>query len=154
MRIGPRKQGPEEYQMYPHKSIKAVGGLFFCCWWLFMAYMIFSSRKEGLASYIMAYGFFAFATLIVVHTVCDVARTKFVVTDKMVTRYFPFAPPKAYAISEITKVVVHRGRGRLCSYRVYIGKKKVFELDDTMVNLGLFLTALQERQVPFTDSIL
>lgn len=154
MRIGPREQGPEGYQIYTHNGVKAVGGIFFGCWWLSLAYMTFSSRKEGLASYVMAYGFFAFASLIVVHTVCDVVRTKFVVTDKTITRYFPLIPPKTYAIGEITKVVIHRGRGRLCSYRVYMGKKKVFELDDTMVNLGLFLTALRERQVPFMDSIL
>ena len=154
MCIEPREQGPEEYQMYTHNGVKAAGGIFFSCWWLFLAYMIFSSRKEGLASYVMAYGFFAFASLIVVHTVCDVVRTKFVVTDKTITRYFPFIPPKTYAIGEITKVVIHRGRGRLCSYRVYMGKKKVFELDDAMVNLDRFIGTLQERQVPFTDSIL
>lgn len=154
MCTGPRKQEPEEYQMYPHKSIKAIGGLFFGCWWLFMAYMIFSSRKEGMAPYVMAYGFFAFGTLAVIHTICDIVRTKFVVDDGMVTRYFPFAPPKTYDIREITKVAVHRGRGGIWSYRVYIGKKKIFELDDTMMNLGLFLTTLQERQVPFESSIL
>ena len=154
MCIEPREQGPEEYQMYTHNGVKAAGGIFFSCWWLFLAYMIFSSRKEGLASCIMAYGFFAFATLVVIHTVCDVVRTRFVVTDETVTRYFSFTPPKTYAIREITKVVIHKGRGRLCSYRIYIGKKKVFELDDTMVYLDRFIGTLQERQVPFTDSIL
>lgn len=154
MSIEPREQGSEEYQMYTHNGVKAAGGIFFGCWWLFLAYMIFSSRKEGMASYIMAYGFFAFATLVVIHTICDVVRTRFVVTNETVTRYFSFAPPKTYAIREITRVVIHRGRGRLCSYRVYIGKKRAFELDDTMVNLSLFIGTLRERRVPFESSVL
>ena len=152
MWTGSREQGPEEYQMFAHNGVKAAGGILFGCWWLFLAYMIFFSRKEGLASYVMAYAFFAFATFFVIHTVCDVLRTKFVVTGRTVTRYFPFAPPKTYDISAITRVTVHRGRSGIRSYRVYTGKKKAFELDDTMVNLGLFLTTLLEGRVPFESS--
>lgn len=152
--MGQKEQRPEGYQIYAHKSVKIVGGLFFGCWWLFVAYMTFFSRKEGVASYVMAYSFFAFGTIFVIRTICDIVRTKLVVNGGTVTRYFPIAPPKTYNINEITRVTVHRGRGGIWSYRVYIGKKKIFELDDTMMNLGLFLTTLQERQVPFESSIL
>ena len=119
-----------------------------------MAYMVFSSRKEGTASYVMDYSFFAFGTMVVIRTICDIVRTRFVVNDRTVTRYFPVVPPKTYNINEITRVTVHRGRSGIQSYRVYVGKKKAFELDDTMVNLNLFMTTLQERRVPFISSIL
>ena len=148
-----RRGKENSYQMYSHNGVKAVGGMFFGCWWLFMTYMIFSFRKEGAASYVIAYGFFAFGTLVVIHTLCDIARTKFIVTDRTVTRYFPFAPSKTYDIREITKVTVHRGRSGIQSYRVYVGKRKVFELDDTMVNLSLFIETLQKRQVLFEWSV-
>ena len=115
----------------------------------FFAYMMVISRKEGVASIIMAYSFFAFATLHVIYVICKVSRSKFVVTDRTITRYFPFASPKIYCMDEISKVVIRVDKYGHRSYRIYRGKEKMFELTDGMVNLGRFLEALQESQVTF-----
>lgn len=144
---------PKTYEIYLHKAIRNVGGIFFSCWWLFLTYMMLISRKDGLASYIVAYGFFALASCFVVYTISELVHSKFVVTGRTITRYLPFFPPRIYRIDEITKVIVHSTRRGGTAYRVYIGKKKVFELHALMVNCDFLLKTLQKNGVPFQNSI-
>ena len=47
------------YQIHTWQPLKIAGSGFFICWWIFLAYMVFTSHKEGLVSYIAAYSFLA-----------------------------------------------------------------------------------------------
>lgn len=144
---------PERYEISLHKAMRNIGVAFICGWWLFLTYMTFTSRTDGLASCIMAYGFYIFASCFAVHMVCELVRSKLVVTGGSITRYFSFAPPKTYCVNEITRVVIHSTRRGGTAYRIYIGKKKIFELHNLMENCNLFLETLQGNEVPFKNSV-
>lgn len=149
----PEEEQPDEYQIYMKSSAATLGRAFFACWWLFLAYMVLTSRKEGIVAYVVSYTFLGLGLLAVIYVFSSVARSKFTVKGATITRYFVFARPKTYYIREITKVCVSRGRGTI-GFRVYMGKKKLFELDSTMVNLDLFLKTLQRNHVEFKNSII
>lgn len=142
-----------EYQICTWQPLKIVGGGLFICWWLFLAYMVFTSHKDGLVSYIAAYGFLAVGLFAVIYVLAHLKCEKFLVSDRTITRYCVFDPPRIYQIQEITKVVIHKGVRGGTEFRCYIGKKKVFTLHDGMVNCKLFLATLQENQVQFQNSV-
>ena len=144
---------PERYEISLHKAVRNMGVVFASGWWLFLTYMMFISRKDGLASYIAAYGFYIFASCFAAYVVCELVRSKLVVTGRSITQYFPFAPPKTYCVNEITRVVIHSVRRGGTTYCIYIGKKKVFELHNLMENCNLLLETLQENKVPFKNSV-
>lgn len=142
---------PNGYQIYMHHFLGIIGGVFAVCWWFFLAYMVIVSRKDGIAAHVIAYGFLIGGLLFVVYILGIIVRSKFTVKGTTITRYFVLSKPKTYHINEITKVVVHHAKGS--SYRIYIGKKKIFTLDNTMVNLGLFIETLQRNNVQFKTSV-
>ena len=55
------------YQIHTWQPLKIAGSGFFICWWIFLAYMVFTSHKEGLVSYIAAYSFLAIPHQFVSH---------------------------------------------------------------------------------------
>lgn len=149
----PKGGYPEEYQIYMNHGASTLGRVFFACWWFFLAYMVLISRKEGIVAHVVSYTFLGLGLLAVIYVFSTTARSKFTVKGATITRYFVFARPKTYYIREITKVCVNRGRGTI-GFRVYMGKKKLFELDSTMVNLERFLNTLQRNHVEFKYSII
>lgn len=118
-----------------------------------MAYMVFTSYKEGLVSCIAAYSFLAIGLFAMIYVVVYLKREKFLVNDRTITQYRTFAPARTYQIHEITKVVIHEGTRGGTEFRVYIGKKKIFTLHDGMVNYDLFLVTLRENQVQFRNGV-
>lgn len=147
------EEHPDEYEIYMKHSFATLGRVLFACWWFFLAYMVLTSRKEGIVAHVVSYTFLVLGLLAVIYVFSSVARSKFTVKGATITRHFVFARPKTYYIREITKVCVYRGRGTI-GFRVYMGKKKLFELDSTMVNLNLFLETLQRNHVEFKPSII
>ena len=47
------------YRIHTLQPLKIAGSGFFICWWIFVAYMVFTAHKNGLVSYIAAYSFLA-----------------------------------------------------------------------------------------------
>lgn len=156
MRTELKKQESGEYQIYVQQSGIIAGGGLLVCSWIFIVYKIW---KDELITNAKEFCIIFALTIASAWFIIIALRNyfeKFVVTDGIITRCIFFASPKAYSIDEITKVVVSYGKGGP-SYRIYIGEKKIFTLDTlsgSMVNLDRFIGTLQERQVPFTDSIL
>ncbi len=141
------------YQIHTWQPLKIAGSGFFICWWIFLAYMVFTSHKEGLVSYIAAYSFLAIGLFAMIYVVVSLKREKILVNGRTVTQYRNFARPRTYQIHEITKVVIHKGTRGGTEFRVYIGKKKIFTLHDGMENYDLFLSTLRENQVQFQSSV-
>lgn len=141
------------YQIDACQPLKIAGSGFFICWWIFLAYMVFTSHKEGFVSCIAAYGFLSIGLFAMIYVVAHLKREKFLVNGRTITQYCTFAPHKTYQIHEITKVVIHKHIRGATGFQVYIGKKKIFTLHDGMVNYDLFLATLRENQVPFQNSV-
>lgn len=138
---------PEMYEIYYYKLVKNIGRIFSAGWWLFLAYMTITSRKDGAPAYILSYGLLVLGLMAVIY-VFSRGEEKFIVQKGVITQYFAFSAPKTYYIEDITKVVVRKPRGGI-EYRIYIEEKRIFELDTMMWNYNLFIETLQKKGIPF-----
>lgn len=100
---------PNEYPIYTDHTVSTVGGVFFLCWWLFLAYMVITSYKDGTVAYILSYGFLAFGLIVVIYVFSQLICSRFTVARTTITQYFAIRAPRTYDIDAITKVVFRRG---------------------------------------------
>lgn len=148
----PEEEQPDEYQVRVKSGVAMLAPTLFAFWWLYLAAMVLAARKDGIVAHVVSYTLLGLGLLAVIYVFISVTRPKITVKGETITRHFAFARPKTYDIREITKVYVCRYRGALV-FRGYMGKKKLFELDSDMENLGLFLETLQRNHVKFTGEI-
>lgn len=138
---------PEMYEIYHLVRMKNFFRLGVVAWWIILAYMVVMSRKDDELAYILSYGFLVLGTLSAFYVFCKLDE-RFTVYRGIITRHPAFSAQKSYCIEDITKVVVHRSRASR-EFRIYIGTKKIFEVDTMMWNYNLFLETLQKRGIPF-----
>ena len=137
-----------EYKISIHPIVAMFFGSGFVCWGLFLSYMTIISYKGSLLNYILSYGFMVFGLLLVTYVLLNGRRSYLIVNHATFTRYFVFRVPKTYYIKDVTKVVRHGS-----TYRIYIGKKKVFDLENGMENGNCLIVTFQENNVPFKKSL-
>jgi len=144
---------PQEYEIRLYGIGRFFIAGFILLIWSLILYSTLFYPKDGLFDTIDAYCVIAIVTLTFRGNIGELLPRRYWVSGETITETTPYGRTRTYHIGDITRVVwmVRRGNHGEKTYRVYIGKKKIFKIFTEMTNCDRLIAELESRGIPVKE---